>query len=278
MTHSYSHIYLSPHYDDAALSCGGAIHQQVQAGEAVLVITICAAPPLAGEPLSPFARSLHHSWGDPPNVVAARRAEDQASMGILGADFRRLDVTDCIYRGHPRGGEWYYTSKEGLFGQVHPAEQTLVGQIAATIIEQVPDGDKAMVYAPLTVGHHVDHQVTHEAAWQLQQQGWTIAFYEDYPYADPAYPFTKTSAARENPYALTAILAAKQAVHLQAQLRFLSAENLQAKINSVRAYASQLPMLFGSETKMANYVGNYTLLVGEGKPAERIWLPQAGRL
>jgi len=38
-------IYLSPHLDDAVLSCGGIIWQQVQSGHQVEIWTICAADP-----------------------------------------------------------------------------------------------------------------------------------------------------------------------------------------------------------------------------------------
>ncbi|WP_322493922.1 hypothetical protein [Chloroflexus sp.] len=40
---SYQHIILSPHLDDAALSCGGSIAAAVAADEPVLVVTICTA-------------------------------------------------------------------------------------------------------------------------------------------------------------------------------------------------------------------------------------------
>ena len=53
-----THVYLSPHLDDAVLSCGGMIHRQAQAGERVVVVTVCAGDPPPG-PLSDFARSLH---------------------------------------------------------------------------------------------------------------------------------------------------------------------------------------------------------------------------
>ena len=36
----YTRVYLSPHLDDAALSCGGTI-----APDRALVITLCTAPP-----------------------------------------------------------------------------------------------------------------------------------------------------------------------------------------------------------------------------------------
>ncbi len=36
----YEHIYLSPHLDDVALSCGGRIVKQRSKGENVLVVTV----------------------------------------------------------------------------------------------------------------------------------------------------------------------------------------------------------------------------------------------
>lgn len=270
MDDSYPHVYLSPHYDDAALSCGGAIHQQTQAGQPVLVVTICAAPPPADEVLSAFAQAQHAGWGNPEAVVATRQVEDRAAMAILGADYLRLDFTDCIYRGRPDQGEWFYNNDDELFGQVHPNDLPLVGKIVEAIVELVPAGQDTVLYAPLGVGHHVDHQLIHAAAWQLQRQGWQIAFYEDYPYADPNSRF----AAQGRVYAtLVATLAARQKANLQPQLHFLSEDNLQAKLNSIRAYASQLEVLFGSEIEMENNLRQYALRVAEGKLAERMWVP-----
>lgn len=262
MAKIHQHIYLSPHYDDAALSCGGTIHQQSQSGESVLVMTICAAPPPAHESLSPFAEALHQSWGDPDNAVAARQAEDQASMKILGADYVRLGFTDCIYRGIPEKGVWFYNNDDELFGQIHPNDLRLADKIAEAVIELVAGEKELVVYAPLTVGNHVDHQLTHTAARQLQQRGWNVVFYEDYPYVDGANlndTLARLTQADES---------------LQPQLQIFSEGNLQAKINSIRAYASQLEILFDSEAEMKNRVRAYALHVGEGQLAERIWLPR----
>jgi LmbE family N-acetylglucosaminyl deacetylase len=269
MAKACQHIYLSPHYDDASLSCGGAIHQQTQAGQSVLVVTVCAAPPAQGEPFSVFAESLHQRWGNPENVVATRQAEDQVSMNILGVDYMRLDFTDCIYRGKPKKGEWFYNSDAELFGQVHPADVMLADKIAEVIVQQVPRGEDTMIYAPLTVGYHVDHQLTHAAAWQLRQQGWAVFFYEDYPYSDPDY----APHGLENAADLETTLTRLQKLNLRPQLRLLSEENLRAKIDSIAAYTSQIELLFGTRVKMENQVRNYAWRVGEGKPAERIWLP-----
>lgn len=266
MTGFYQHIYLAPHYDDAALSCGGMIHQQNQAGQLVLVITIFAAPPESNEPLSPFAERQHQQWGNPQDAISVRQAEDQAAMQILGADYLRLKFTDCIYRGKPRSGEWYYLSDADLFGQVHPAERPLIPQIAEAILELVLAGDDTTVFAPLAVGHHVDHQLVNAAAWQLQQQGYQLAFYEDYPYVDPHY-------AAKYSHTEPTTLVAQQPATLEPQSRPIAEENLSAKIDSIRAYSSQIPVLFGDNEQMAARVRDFVLHVGHGQPAERIWLP-----
>jgi hypothetical protein len=57
----YKHIYLSPHYDDAALSCGGSIRRQAKQQEAVAVVAIFAdAPAVPNSSLSKSAREVHH--------------------------------------------------------------------------------------------------------------------------------------------------------------------------------------------------------------------------
>lgn len=266
MFDSYRHVYLSPHYDDASLSCGGAIHRLTQAGQPVLVATVGAAPP--GEPLSAFAQALHRQWGNPGDVVALRQAEDRRSLAVLGADYVRLNFSDCIYRGEPQRGQWYYNHVDDLFGPIHPAEQTLPAKIAGAILELVPLEAGLTLYAPLAVGHHVDHQVVNAAAWLLHRQGWPVAFYEDYPYADPGSLY---AAQGRTAYTLENTLAASHNAALQPQLHFLAQDNLQAKIESVAAYRSQVESLFGSESAMAERLRQYALRVGKGRPAERVW-------
>jgi LmbE family N-acetylglucosaminyl deacetylase len=270
----YQHIYLSPHYDDASLSCGAAIYQQSQAGQRVLVITICAAPPSAGVPLSPFAQSLHQAWGNFEQMVALRQSEDQAALAILGCDDRRLAFTDCIYRGDPASLTWYYTSDADIFGEIHPADLLLAGEISQAISAALAGNRAATIYAPLTVGHHVDHQLVQASAWDLFKQGWPVLFYEDYPYADPNYPFTRSPGSHDTGYNLAATLAAKVAAGLRPELHFFPETALQAKIDSIAAYASQLQVLFGGPGAMAKAVRAYAQQVGQGRFAERLWRPQ----
>jgi hypothetical protein len=42
--------------------------------------------------------------------------------------------------------------------------------------------DDWRVYAPLGVGHHVDHLLAFDAGLLLADDGWPVSFYEDFPY------------------------------------------------------------------------------------------------
>jgi LmbE family N-acetylglucosaminyl deacetylase len=171
-----SHLYLSPHLDDAIISCGGLIAQQAASGELVSVLTICAGDPPPG-PLSPFARELHERWGESSSPIAVRRAEDRVACGRLDAVVVHLDVPDAIYR-RDREGELLYTSESDIVGPIHMKEQNLIHHLANSLKEQCPE--EFRIYCPLGVGGHVDHRLTRRAAERLGASLW---YYHDLPYA-----------------------------------------------------------------------------------------------
>lgn len=175
-----THLYLSPHLDDAALSCGGLIQHQTRRGDRVLVVTVCAGDPPPG-PLSAFAESLHTRWGvSARTALAVRRAEDLAALRVLGAAHRHLAVPDCIYRSDPDTGAALYASESALFGDVSPAEAALTARLAQEFEVLLGQETEPNVYVPLGIGRHVDHQLTRQAAERL---GRPLIYFEDYPYA-----------------------------------------------------------------------------------------------
>ena len=95
-------LYLSPHLDDAALSCGGTIHQQVAGGDRVVVITVFAGSPRTLVSSS-LIDELHARWGVGSDPPAHRRREDLAALAQLGAEPIHLAHTDSIYRVGPDG-------------------------------------------------------------------------------------------------------------------------------------------------------------------------------
>ena len=165
-------IYLSPHFDDVAFSCGGLVWQQAEAGHSVSVWTICAGEPRPG-PLSPFAELLHSRWGA-QQAVPLRREEDFRSSRVMKANARHFPIPDCIYRG---SDEPFYPSENALFGPLHPAEESLVQDLVKELSGSIPG--QANLVCPLALGSHVDHQLTRAAAEGLGRPLW---YYADYPY------------------------------------------------------------------------------------------------
>ncbi|HZC07141.1 MAG TPA: PIG-L family deacetylase, partial [Ktedonobacterales bacterium] len=146
----YRHIYLQPHFDDAALSCGGAIRQQTRFGQQTLVITVFGGMPPESLQASGFARQNSQIMSlpeSPAAAIAARRAEDEAAMSSLGADVLWLDYLDAIYRGAPP----YYQSNEALFGSVNQGDLALDEELGALFLSIAERAPLAAFYAPLGV-------------------------------------------------------------------------------------------------------------------------------
>jgi LmbE family N-acetylglucosaminyl deacetylase len=168
-------IFLSPHFDDAVLSCGGIIWEEVHRGAQVSIWTICASAPPAGQ-LSPFAEQLHARWGTGAEATERRRQEDINSCKHLGAAYRHLDLHDCIYRQGPKG-EFLYASEESLNGKLHALDLHWIERLCNELEREIPR--HARIVCPLAFGNHVDHQLVRAAAERISDPLW---YYADYPY------------------------------------------------------------------------------------------------
>jgi LmbE family N-acetylglucosaminyl deacetylase len=240
-----THLYLSPHLDDAVFSCGGLIARQVADGDFVSVVTICAGNPPAGT-LSEFARALHARWGD---TITDRRIEDRMACGRLGASVHHLDIPDAIYRQGPEG-EFLYTSEADIFGPLHPLEYSLVEHLSTSLLEVVPDD--AVVYCPQAIGGHVDHRLIRLAAGKLN---FRMNYYFDLPYA-----------ARQGE--LPADLPIPTGKRIKVQLSVSEIEDWTA---AAAAYRSQVSTFWPSEsaiyeelTRFHDEIGGLPLIVPEG--------------
>ena len=170
----YSTVFVAPHFDDVALSCGGTVALEARRGP-VLIVTVFAGEPTG--PLNPFARFQHERWGTGEQTLAIRREEDQDACASLGAEHRWLGFPDAIYRGA------LYLADEYLFGDVNPEDQPTVqavhDELGALLGELRPE----QIYLPLGIGGHVDHRICQSAVPALWASVDSIFLYEDFPYA-----------------------------------------------------------------------------------------------
>jgi LmbE family N-acetylglucosaminyl deacetylase len=256
------HIVVAPHFDDAALSCGGMIARATSQRQRVLVLNVCTGALPSGARLSAYAQGLLNIWGlDPQRVVQVREREDRAAMKVLRAESRGLGFLDAIYR-HP---EAYY-SLETMLGTVLP-EDTLIAGLHAAVGELAERNQGATLYLPLAVGMHVDHQVAFLVGRSLAAAGYSVAFYEDFPYA-----LVLPGALEERLETLGgAAILDSTVVAIDSAMR--------RKLRAIAAYRSQLKGLFGgrflfrSRAKMARRVREYAARFpsADGAYGERLW-------
>jgi len=174
------YIFLSPHFDDAALSCGGLIKRLTTARKRVVVATIFTADLPPGETPSRLARRNHLAWNAGPLPFAARAVEDERAMKVLGAEHKHLGFLDAMYRRDGGGTPFYQTSTVGV-PVVDADEREIVPSLRNKFEELRPQyaGFDLHIFSPLSLGGHVDHVLVRKAAEAL----WNPIYYEDYPYA-----------------------------------------------------------------------------------------------
>ena len=225
-------IYLSPHLDDAALSAGGWIYDQVHAGTPVEIWTFMCGFPQTTD-LSPFAQVVHFGWGNPDvaEVIRGRRLEEERAAKVLGASHHYFDFLDCIYRQNEKG-EWLYS---GIFVEPHPDEADLPARIAEAISARLKPDDELV--CQLGVGLHVDHILVRRAAELL---GRPLHYVADIPY------LFKT------PEHLP-----PHTVGMKEEVRTVSEAGLRSWVEAVAQYESQLSSLFENPEQMREQIRQY---------------------
>jgi len=170
-------IYLSPHLDDAILSCGAIIWDQVRRHDPVEIWTIFAGDP-ASSKFSPFAQEVHQRWQTGSQAPSVRRAEDQLACERIGAVPRHLSYPDCIYRTIPGTAHPLIEKNEDLFQPLPISQQTLQDKIVHHIRTILPAESTLII--PLGIGNHIDHQIVRRVGEILDR---SRLYYADFPYS-----------------------------------------------------------------------------------------------
>jgi LmbE family N-acetylglucosaminyl deacetylase len=201
------HLFVSPHPDDAALSCGGLIVQLADAGETVDIVTVFSGSG-PGERLTPYQRlalgfgeehgehveasgpasgpadrpatgtadsaSVDDGAPTPFAVMSLRRAEDRAYARMAGASIVHLDLPDAVFRD--------YAGDEQLIGEPRSGDRAPIGELRVLVADLGPDH----LYLPLAIGSHVDHRLARRAGLAILSEpgirsAGSVRLYEDFP-------------------------------------------------------------------------------------------------
>lgn len=144
---------VSPHIDDALLSCGIAMQRHIAKGDAIFVVNIFSAGTNAEN----------------------RKEEEKRAQGKMGSIPFFLDELDA-----PDRNPEYKALTELFFGPLEQAHIPFIERIAARLREFFDAHQIGLAYFPLAAGTHIDHRTAFEAGRRIAHI--PVKFYEDRPY------------------------------------------------------------------------------------------------
>lgn len=159
-------LIISPHLDDAVLSCGARIRQWIKEGNEVKVVSVFTH---TGDAAAEEAQALYNT----------RRSDDVAALTAMQASFTHLSFADAPFRNPA-----YHNFHTLLFHEaVPPAEAPVKEAVQQALHQLVQQYAPHTLVLPLGVGAHIDHRIVFEAATVFITQPLEIIFYEELPYA-----------------------------------------------------------------------------------------------
>jgi LmbE family N-acetylglucosaminyl deacetylase len=234
-------LVLSPHPDDAVLSCWSVLTGSAD----TLVLNLFAGVPPAGTALTSWDRIT--GAADARARALERVAEDRDALGAAGCGSANLDFPNDELWSTSRD---YWTLPAKLLNRVAPhvlaarrRRQRLRLLMPAVLEHVTPEVE---IYAPAAVGGHADHRLARDIAWDLLRRGRAVHFYADQPYCTAlGWPHWVTGAARDPNLDVDAhwntFLGESEVdfSRLERRVERLSDADRQQKISALRRYLTQ---------------------------------------
>lgn len=251
-------IVLSPHLDDAALSCASLLTTATRVSSR-LVVTIAAGNPMRRPAASPESGPRKMRVRNGLTAPALRRREDIAAMHAMNCDFVHLGYADAIDRRSPDTGNLVYRQRGSHWREPHGEDGEYIEQLRQTLRILCDNMGRYLLVSPLGVGRHVDHRICAEIVLQLQSPRRTLLFYEDFPYTihrevGDGHP--------DSPIEAMQRLGVRARKYYHADIPF------REKVAVLANYESQIGPLFGSESEMRDSLLDHTV---DGRCREYFW-------
>ncbi len=252
-------VILSPHLDDAALSCGGLLHALRDKVSTLVVSISCGTVRVvaADGSCKISSRKGHVS-------SRVRRREDIAAMHSVDTDFVHLSFPDGIYRRSPLTGRLIYRNERERWVAPRIDDMGHIEELYLVLRRLCLDLGRILLISPMGIGHHVDHQIAARLAVRMASNnaGAELLFYEDFPYV--ADPRVGRGDRDDPPKALGRL-------QMHPAQRFVVPVDTDAKMAMLQHYASQVAPLFGDDAGMRARISGHT---HDGLPGEFYWQAQ----
>lgn len=249
-------VILSPHLDDAALSCGGLLHALREHVSTLVVSISCGTLRVVGADGSAKVSSRRGHVSS-----RTRRREDIAAMHSVDTDFVHLSFADGIYRRSPLTGRLIYRNERERWVAPRIEDMAHIEELYLVLRRLCLDLGQILLVSPMGIGNHVDHQIAAQVAVRMaaSNAGAELLFYEDFPYVADS---SLGRGDQDDPSK------ALSRLHLMPAQRFVVPVDVEAKMTLLQHYASQVVPLFGDDDGMRARIANQ---LHDAQPSEFYW-------
>lgn len=192
LTSESTYAFVSPHLDDAVLSCGALLSALARRSKVTVVNVFTEGGP---PPYTRAARSFLRrcSASSAEQLFAERRAEDTQVLASLGVRTVNLGFSDALFR---RRGSAVRFSRIGKLlpellyryptyrldittGRVSRGDSSMIANVAHRLRDVIAREKPSLVFVPLGVARHVDHIIVRDVARRSLSP---IIYYSEFPY------------------------------------------------------------------------------------------------
>lgn len=230
-------LFISPHFDDAAFSCGGNIQKLVRSGHSVHLLTVFTK---SKKPFNSFAKECQLSKGIPieEDYLSLRAKENVNFAKFMGINnVVNLDFLEAPYRG--------YESSKSLFLSDETKESSLIDELTEKIKSYVMRFKFDQIYSAAALGNHIDHLLVRSATQKLYtsivNSETSFYLYEDLPYAINSESFVDLETFKESYFVDIDI-----------------SETIEDKVKGILEYTSQIGFQFGDPKMVDIKVKTYS--------------------
>lgn len=183
--------FVSPHLDDAVFSSGGLLSELSKKGYNITLINVFTKPSTGPYTLSikKFLKSCGYT--DAFKLYKDRISEDHDVAKKLGIKVINLNFIDALWRKKnlkfpfnmfakiiPEMGYIYPIFRFAIAkGKIDKRDKKLITNVELKIKKVIKK--QSVVFAPMAIGNHPDHQIVRNVSQKLFKQ---IIYWADYPY------------------------------------------------------------------------------------------------
>jgi LmbE family N-acetylglucosaminyl deacetylase len=179
--------FISPHLDDAALSCGSLMVHLAKTNKVTVVNVFTKAH---SGPYTFSAKKFLEYSGNYNNAVKLfrdRKKEDNIALSRLGIKTINLDFEDALFRRHKAPGllgkllpeidHAYPTYKWHIIKNKIFSKDDTQGRLGKKLKKLI--AENSIVFTPYNIASHIDHHIVRSAC---EMEFSTTSLYSDFPY------------------------------------------------------------------------------------------------